>query len=266
MLIAATLIAVIVYMVATVLQWRQITTRKDRPGRNGIRLLGAIAFAVHGYAVYRVLHQPDGIDLGLFRASSMIAWTVVGLLLLSSLRNKLDNLFLVVFPFGAVMALAATFGPDLGNDRFYPGPLVVHILLSLIAYSILTLASCQALLLSCQEVALKRRRGRGLLPSLPPLQVMERLLFEMIWCGFILLTIALITGFFAVDNLFAQHLVHKTVFSIAAWLVYAILLAGRTFLGWRSHTAVRWTIGGFILLALAFFGTKIVLELIFHID
>ena len=91
---------------------------------------------------------------------------------------------------------------------------------------------------------------------------MERLLFESLWAGFLLLTAALISGFLFVDNLFAQHLVHKTLFSLIAWSVYALLLAGRHFLGWRSQTAVRWTLGGFVLLMLGFFGSKLVLEML----
>ena len=264
MLVLSTLIAIICYAVASVWQWRRMKVRNPE-GRKVLRTLGIIAFVAHGYAVYKVLHQPDGIDLGIFQVGSLIAWVVVGILLISSMRQKLDNLFIGAFPMGLITVALATFGPDTGSDRFYSGGLVLHILLSLLAYSIFTLASLQAIILARQEVALKQHKTRGFIVSLPPLQVMERLLFEMIGCGFILLSVALISGFMFVDNLFAQHLVHKTVLSIIAWVVYAILLCGRQFLGWRSHTAVRWTIGGFVLLMLAFFGSKIVIEMIMHI-
>ena len=98
--------------------------------------------------------------------------------------------------------------------------------------------------------------------SLPPLQIMEKLLFEMIWTGFILLTASLITGMLVFDDLFAQHLVHKTALSIIAWLLYFALLVGRHVMGWRSQKAVRWTVGSFTLLMLAFFGSKFVIELL----
>lgn len=91
---------------------------------------------------------------------------------------------------------------------------------------------------------------------------MERLLFELIWIGMALLTASLVSGFIFVDNLFAQHLVHKTVLSIAAWLLYAVLLWGHKVQGWRSQRAVRWTVSGFFLLMLGFFGSKLVLETI----
>lgn len=261
MLSVATLIAITVYLGAAWLQWQRLSTPADNRGRL-IRLLGAMAFIFHGYAVYAVLHVPEGIDLGTFRVGSLIAWVVVGILLASSLRQKLDNLFIGAFPMAAITAALASFGPDTGDHRLYSGGLVIHILLSLLAYSIFTLSALHALVLSRQEKMLKQHHTRGLLNSLPPLQVMERLLFEMLWCGFILLSVALITGFIFVEDLFAQHLAHKTILSLVAWLVYAILLAGRAILGWRSQTAVRWTLGGFILLMLAFFGSKIVVEIL----
>ncbi|HSB96504.1 MAG TPA: cytochrome c biogenesis protein CcsA, partial [Spongiibacteraceae bacterium] len=58
--------------------------------------------------------------------------------------------------------------------------------------------------------------------------------------------------------------VHKTVFSLISWLIFAILLWGHHRLGWRGHTAVRWTLAGFSLLVLAYFGSKFVLELMLH--
>jgi len=91
---------------------------------------------------------------------------------------------------------------------------------------------------------------------------MEHFLFQLIAAGFALLTLALFTGLIFVQNLFAQHLVHKTVLSLLAWLVFAVLLWGRWRFGWRGRTAIRWTLGGFASLMLAYFGSKLVLELI----
>ena len=91
---------------------------------------------------------------------------------------------------------------------------------------------------------------------------METLLFELIWVGLALLTLAIGSGIIYLDDIFAQHLVHKSTLSIAAWLIFAMLLWGRHQWGWRSQTAVRWTLGGFATLMLGYFGSKLVLELI----
>jgi ABC-type uncharacterized transport system permease subunit len=84
----------------------------------------------------------------------------------------------------------------------------------------------------------------------------------MIATGFVLLSLALVTGALFLEDIFAQHLVHKTILSIVAWVVFAILLWGRWRFGWRGRTAIRWTIGGFVFLMLAYFGSKFVLELV----
>ena len=93
---------------------------------------------------------------------------------------------------------------------------------------------------------------------------MESLLFDMLITGFTLLTLALGFGFFTIDNFFAQHLAHKTAFSIVSWFVYGALLIGRYKFGWRGQKAIRFTIIGFFLLAVGFIGSKFVLEMILN--
>jgi len=259
MLTTATIIAALFYLAASVIQWQVLSGQRQY--RRGIaHIIGGIGFAAHSATVFLVLHQPDGINLGFFSVSSLIAWLIAGLVLASSMRQNVDNLFAAVFPLALVTCVLATFGPITGQSKPYTGPLISHILLSILAYSIFTIAVLQAVLLSRQHAALKRHHTKGLVSTLPPLQTMEQLLFEMLWTGMILLTASLATGFLFVDDLFAQHLVHKTALSLMAWVLFAGLLAGRMILGWRSHTAVRWTIGGFVFLMLGFFGSKLVMD------
>jgi ABC-type uncharacterized transport system permease subunit len=94
------------------------------------------------------------------------------------------------------------------------------------------------------------------------MQVMESMLFDTIWLGQSLLTLAILFGFMYVDDLFAQHLVHKTVLTLVSWVIFAVLLGGRHLRGWRGRTAVRFTLAGFAVLVVAFFGSQLVLEVI----
>ena len=132
----------------------------------------------------------------------------------------------------------------------------------MLAYATLALAAVLALFLMLQERALRRREFHRWLAALPPLTELESLLFRSIAVGFALLTATLLTGVLFVENLFAQHLVHKTVLSLLSWLAFGALLLGRWRRGWRGETAVRWTLGAMALLVLAFFGSKFVLELV----
>ncbi|MGB1219972.1 MAG: cytochrome C assembly family protein, partial [Alcanivoracaceae bacterium] len=133
---------------------------------------------------------------------------------------------------------------------------------SIIGYAILALAACQALLVWLQHQQLKHGHIRGVMRFFPAIQVMEAMLFELLWSGMAFLTAAIVFGFMYVDDLFAQHLVHKTVLTLLSWLVFAVLLAGRHVLGWRGLTAIRLTLAGFILLVVAFFGSQVVLQMI----
>lgn len=261
MLTLCTSFAVLFYLAAGWQQFHALRKGK-RPASGLIKGMTALALLLHTFALYKILHQSNGINLGFFISGSLVAWLVALVVLFSSLRQPIDNLFIAVLPMAAVAAALAAFGPELGSARLFDGGLIIHILLSILAYSIFTVATVQAILLARQDQALKQHHTRGLVASLPPLQTMERLLFEMLWIGMFLLTAALISGFFYVENLFAQHLVHKTLLSLLAWLLYGILLWGRAMRGWRSQRAVRWTISAFVILMLGFFGSKLALDLL----
>ncbi len=227
-------------------------------------LLGATAviLIVHGVGVYGLSISAQGFQLGFFAASSLIFWVINLLVLISSLRKSLHNLFILLFPLSALAVLSSLLGHSPKPETALSFPLASHVVLSILAYSLLTIATLQALLLAYQHHQLKHKHTSGAVRLLPPLQTMESLLFELLWAGFALLSLSILSGFYFLEDIFAQHLAHKTVFSIAAWVIYALLLWGRHQLGWRGYVAIRWTLVGFALLMLAYFGSKLVLELI----
>ena len=99
---------------------------------------------------------------------------------------------------------------------------------------------------------------------LPPLPTMEAVMFQLTLIAFVLLTLSLVLGALSIENIRAQHLAHKIVFSVLAWAVFATLVVGRWRYGWRGRHGVKYVCAGLVLLALAYFGTKIVLELVLH--
>ena len=207
----------------------------------------------------------EGVDLGFFKVAALIS-LVINLACVTSLtRRPLQNLLIVLFPLSALTVLVATFAPDTTPLLSHlSGGMILHISSSILAYAILTLAAIQATVLALQDHQLKNRHTRGIIQVLPPLQLMEAMLFELLWIGVALLTIAIASGVVFIDDIFTQSLVHKTTLTIAAWLLFSTLLWGHYQLGWRSNTAVRFTLVGFGLLVLAFFGSKLVLEVILH--
>ncbi|VAX06247.1 Inner membrane protein YpjD [hydrothermal vent metagenome] len=234
-----------------------------QPARRVGIALGLAGVALHSIVLYQTMVTDSGLNLGVFIAASLAAWIIVLALMLSAISKPIENLGIVLLPLAALaMALELLFPSNLIFDASAPWGLRLHAVVSLMAYSLFTMAAVQAILLAIQDRHLHNRHPGGFIRSLPPLQTMEALLFEMIIIGFILLSIGLFSGFMFLENMFAQHLVHKTILSIVSWLVFSILLWGRLQFGWRGRTAIRWTLSGFVVLALAYFGSKAVIELI----
>ena len=230
-----------------------------------IFLFGGLAVIFHALILQQGMITPAGLNLGFFNAASMIAWVISMLLLLSIIRQPVENLIIILFP---IAALTIGLESYFITDRILPIDtkfgVNLHIILSIIAYSLLTISALQALFLALQDYHLHHKHPGWVLKKLPPLQIMEKLLFQMIGIGFIFLSLSLLSGIFFLQDIFSQHLVHKTILSITAWFVFAILLWGHWRYGWRGKTAIRWTIGGFTVLMLAYFGSKMVLELILN--
>lgn len=233
------------------------------PGRTPTLMVGCAGLVLHTWLIYDAVFSQPGLDLAFFNALALATWTVVTLLLVSSFTKPVENLGILILPTAALTLFLEASYPSQGVLREAADwPIKTHVLLSMLAYSLLTLASVQAILLAMQDHYLHSRQPVGFLRALPPLQTMESLLFEMIGAGFVLLTLALASGFAFLEDMLAQHLAHKTVLSTLGWLIFGALLLGRLRYGWRGRTAILWTLSGFTILVLAYFGSKAVLELI----
>ncbi len=260
----ASITAIVLYLAAALYQGLYLLTQKRRPKRTAFLALGAVATVAHGVSSMGLIYTSNGIDLGIVRMLSLVFWFIGVIGVLNGLRRPIDTALALLFPLCALSIIVSFVQAPSAHFELLSTGVFAHIVLSILAYSVLALCALQALVLAAQERALKQRHVAGVINVLPPLQTMEQMLFELLWVGFALLSLAILTGAIYVDNLFAQHLVHKTVFSIASWCIFAGLLWGHRQLGWRGHTAVRWTLAGFAALVLAYFGTKLVLELILH--
>lgn len=259
--IVLTLIATALYLAAAGILALPLLHRRAQPRAVGLGL-AALAVAAH-FTVLIGAHR-GGVDLHFFAALSLVGACVAALCLVVNVSRPVATLGVIVFPLAALL---------LGFDVFLapatqPLPLEwqikLHVIFALLGYSVLTLAALLAILLALQERALRARHFDGIVRALPPLTLTEALMFRLIGAGFILLTLTLITGILFVTNLFDQHLAHKTVLSIAAWLVFGALLFGRWRYGWRGRRAVQLTLAGMSLLLLAFFGSRFVLEVLLH--
>ena len=233
---------------------------------NAIEQYGVLVpLGLHAVLIARAMFAPDGLHLGVGNAVSAILWLTVLIYWAGNFFYRLDGLQSLVLPVAAVAALLPAMLPSV---RPLPNTELVvfkiHLLIAMLAYSLFTIASLHVLLMALLERRLHDGSVPRALQGLPPLLAMETLLFRIIWAGFILLTATLASGVLYSEELFgrAARFNHKTVFGVLSWVIFAALLGGRHVYGWRGRVAVRWTLTGFLMLVLAYVGSKFVLEVV----
>jgi ABC-type uncharacterized transport system permease subunit len=268
------LLGITCYCVAGAVLTRYLLNASANKGKQSIskQLAGWFGLAgviFHAFVLASHLFTAYGINLSFTDALSAAAWLMALLLLVTSLKKPVENMGIGVYPFAAITLGLQSLFPSRhiviafsAESSLAAKPLEIHILISLVAYSLCALAAMHAILLAVQDNHIRNKHPGGFIRALPPLQTMENLLFQMLTVGFILLSLSLFSGALFLKDVFAQHLAHKTVFSIIAWLVFGTLLWGRWRFGWRGQTAIRWTLSGFFFLMLAYFGSKLVLEVV----
>lgn len=231
---------------------------------------------VHSWLLYQDLFAAAEFRFGFGYALSCMLWLGVLIYWLESLFVKLEGLQPLVLGFAALCAPLPALFPGLVTPPYtHSLPFRLHTVLAMLAYSLFTIAALHAMLMTLVERRLHHRGAgggsraqsgplAGPLAALPPLLTLESLLFRFIGLGFILLTFTLATGMLNSEEIFgrAMNFSHKTLFAVISWFIFAALLTGRHFYGWRGRTALRWTLAGFAALLLAYVGSRFVLEVI----
>lgn len=263
------LIVATMYLLVSVLAFRGLKRSASRitEPQNRVFLLGLGATLLfHAILLKLQIVSPAGLKLSFGHSVSLIMWVMVILYMIMAAVRPVTNLGIVLLPLSILAILIGSLLPShyvLAHAR----PLMnIHIAVAVLAYSLLALSGVQALIINSQEKALRSHRTSYLNKQLPPLETMESLMFGMIYIGFALLTLTIISALLFFEQIFGIpfHVTHHIVFSAGAWLVFAIFLFGHWRWGWRGRNAVHWTIGGVILLVLGYFGTKFVLEFLIH--
>jgi ABC-type uncharacterized transport system permease subunit len=261
------LIAVACYVIGAV--WLAIAAYQHRSqpqsarGRGG--RIAAVAIACVGVLVHTIaLLQERGIApgtaLSLGDTLGMVGLTIAITAILMSLRPGKRGMAAILLGLAALLEAAFSEGARQFSIGRPGWELAFHIAMATTAFAFLTIGMALAIAQVVVDHRLRSRRPLGWLKILTPLESLESGCFQSILAGFVVLTLALVTGAFFVQDLFAQHLVHKVSLAIIAWVVFGVLLLGRLRFGWRGRLALRWTFAGYTLLGLSYFGSKLILE------
>lgn len=259
--------AILFYALTFVLiLWRtHLLSDGEQSDKRGLMLISwGIACVLHAIHLYPQTFTQHGLNLTFYNAVSIVLFIISALILILSITKKREFLGLFVLPIVVASITLTILKPEVAASASNLHGLQLHIVTSLFAFSVLTISALQSILLFTQDRHLRKHNLGGITRALPPLHDTERFLFQTISVGFLLLSVALATGFLFLENMFEQHLAHKTILSILAWIIFALLLWGRWQFGWRGPAAMRWTLGGFGFLILAYLGSKFVQELILH--
>ena len=256
--------------------------RAPAPSANGMAgwERGALLapLALHAWLLQLDLIAPDQPRFGFGQALSVMLLVAVAIYWVESLFHNLDGMQPLVLPLAALAVPLPALFPGMAIAHSASMQFKLHLVLGMAAYSVFTLAMLHALLMALAERSLHKVHplppGHGAasgplagpLAGLPPLLTLERLLFRLVGLAFALLTLTLATGILFSESLFGRALRfdHKTLFALLSWLTFAILLVGRYAYGWRGRTAIRFTLLGFVMLLLAYVGSRFVLEVILH--
>lgn len=272
-LLVLTLLSYSVASLLYMLQWRSV------PSQPGLKEVGVswywctppamvslAALVAHSLLLHRWIDSPVGLgqNLSLFNMLSLVAWLVA---LFAFLTQRRTGTLLGLAPFAFVLAmgsiLLAFFSPSTHfvQTAAMP-PMLIHILLAAVTLSVLCLSGLFGLLIIVQEKQLRFKSLHLVLwPYLPPLQTMDILLFRTLRFGFILLSAVLLTSLYSFsDKLTISWVLDKSIVALLAWLVFAVLLIGRRWFGWRGCKAGYGALAGVALIVLASLGCQLVME------
>jgi ABC-type uncharacterized transport system permease subunit len=252
--------AIILFLLYTVSAWAMLRSVKQPRLEPLAWILILVALIGHSDVIMLMMRVNARFSIGLLEALSLLGWTLAVLACLVSIDKQNRVLGAILMLSAAVGAALTGAGGNYAEVTTGGWELTAHILLSMAAAALLFAAAATALLLVFLDRRLRTRRLADLPSALPPLDALEKIMFRLIAAGFGFLTLALLTGFVFVTNLFTQNLVQKTALSLLAWVLFGVLLIGRVRFGWRGRAAVQWTLSGFGVLAVAYFGVKFVLE------
>ena len=244
-------------------RWRRPSETKGLKGWERAAIL--VPLLLHGWLLYDGVFARE-LRFGFAQALSVMMWLGVALYWVESLFYSLDGMEPLVLPLAALAAPLPAVFPGLVSSGAHAqaAEFRLHLVLAMAAYSLFVIAVLHATLMAVVERRLHSKGGAGFFENLPPLLTLEQLLFRIIGAAFAFLTLTLVTGIAFSEVLFGRALrfEHKTVFAILSWLTFGGLLLGRWRYGWRGRTAVRWTLSGFVLLLLAYVGSRFVLEVL----
>ncbi|MDU8923602.1 cytochrome c biogenesis protein CcsA [Pasteurellaceae bacterium LIM206] len=223
-----------------------------------------LALLAHLISVFpTVRHIFTGDDFTFIQIGSLISVIIALLLTLATLFKVKTTWFIlpVVYCLAVINLIQTTFIPaHVMHNLMQDTGLMLHVFLALFAYAVCFIATLYSIQLAWLHYNLKHKKT-AISTIVPPLMLVERHFYYVLLTGEALLTLTLISGAIYLADFFAAQNIQKAVFSFLAWLVFGLFIIGHKKFCWRGKIMIIYTISGMILLTIAYFGSRALLEI-----
>lgn len=252
------------YIVAALAVFMRLFHPKG-PHLPSVLSLVAIAIAGHSSYLYQTIFLPAEINFSLPNVLSLVCLVLTLILSLFALRFKVNLLLPVVYGFAGIWQLIMSFLPPITHVSLMINSTTttIHIILALIAYCVLVIATLYAFQVSYINLKLKRK-NLAVVNHLPPLMLVEQQLFLIMITGTVFLFLSQLSGWLFIENFISKANAHKIVLSLIALFIYCFILWGHYQKGWRGHRVQVLTLIATALLTLAYFGSRFVKEFLIN--
>ena len=233
-------------------------------GRGTALLIGGIAMQTAALAVSSI--QAGTVPVTNFAQSlAFLAWltalTGLGLIL----RFRMAVIGAYVAPIvAAVLAIAIVMmkqGRLVVPESLRSAWLPVHVTMAFLGYALFVLAAAVSILYLVYEQRLKTKRPlMNADERAPSLEKLDRVNYLLLGWGFVMLSLAIVTGAIWADARWGHFWSWEPQesWSLVIWVLYAALLESRLTVGWRGHRAATLTIAVFTVLVGSFVGVSLV--------
>lgn len=248
------MLAIILFTAVFYLLWVIIN-----PQYKYLNAFGILAWLAQAVICAYSLFDESGWKLNVVNDILLVSWISVFIVLIYKVKSRWVKVPLVFFVLLSLLIIDVNPILDYHHYQQFSWQLDLHISLSMLAYSILSVATLYAISLL---VHIKKIKNSDFNETSNLLSIVdeEKKLFQLIALGWLILSTSLISGVIFVDDFMQQHLGHKVVFSILAWLVFGLIILGRLTKGWRGEKLISLTIAGMTFLAIGYLGSKMVIE------
>jgi cytochrome c-type biogenesis protein CcsB len=191
--------------------------------------------------------------IGIHDTLSLIAWIMTGAYLAFQLKTKTRILGAFVSPAAFLLMIIASIklGDRVSIPAVLQGSLVpLHVILAVTGEAFFALASCAGAMYLVQDGLIKNKKGRSFSRLLPSLRDLDRINHICLLGGFPLLTLGVLVGSLWARTAWGSNWQWdpKQLWTLMAWLLYAVLLHQRLAIGWKGHKAAWFSIFAFLFL------------------